>query len=261
MRFPVNQSLRWCAALWFVGLAVAVPAGAQSEDPLRFIRWPVGDVLAAPRSMFTLRTGLTIGVATGGILAASHFDRRFSRRAERLDDLTPTRMRKVFHEIGNVSIVRPMAAVVFVGALTSSNIHFQDAAFTSLESVIFANLLANGLKLAIGRARPNENAGPNSVKPFSGSRSFPSGHATTVFAFTTPWIFYYPGLASGALFALGLGTAVVRMADEYHWFSDVLGGAFLGFGVGYLLSRRHQRLSRAPSLSLSANGVSLTWRL
>ena len=261
MRFPVNRSFWWCAALWVVGLTAVVPVGAQSEDPLRFIRWPVGDVLSAPRSMFTLRTGLTVGVAAGGILAASHFDRGFSYRAERLEDATPTRMRKVFHEIGNVNIIRPMAAVVFVGALTSSNIHFQDAAFTSLESIIFANLLANGLKLAIGRARPHENAGPNSVKPFSGSRSFPSGHATTVFAFSTPWIFFYPGIASGALFALGLGTAVARMADQYHWFSDVLGGALIGFGVGYLLSRRHQRLSRAPSLSLSVNGFSLTWRL
>ena len=114
---------------------------------------------------------------------------------------------------------------------------------------------------ACGGARPHENVGPNSVKPFSGSRSFPSGHATTVFAFTTPWIFYYPGIASGALFTLGLGTAVARMADQYHWFSDVLGGAFIGFGVGYLLSRRHQRLSRVPSLNLSVNGFSLTWRL
>ena len=261
MRVPVNRSFRWCAALWFVGFVAAVPAGAQSEDPLRFIHWPVGDVLSAPSSMLTLRTGLTLGVAAGGILAASHFDRGFSRRAERLEDVTPTRLRKVFHEIGNVNIIRPMAAVVFVGALTSSNIYFQDAAFTSLESIILANLLANGLKLAIGRARPHENAGPNSVKPFSGSRSFPSGHATTVFAFTTPWIFYYPGIASGALFTLGLGTAVARMADQYHWFSDVLGGAFIGFGVGYLLSRRHQRLSRAPSLSLNVNGFSLTWRL
>lgn len=261
MRFPVNRSFGWCAVLWLVGLTAVVPAGAQSEDPLRFIRWPVGDVLSAPRSMLTLRTGLTLGVAAGGILAASHFDRGFSRRAERLEDVTPTRMRKVFHEIGNVHIIRPMAAVVFVGALTSSNIHFQDAAFTSLESVIFANLLANGLKLVIGRARPHEKAGPNSVKPFSGSRSFPSGHATTVFAFTTPWIFYYPGIASGALFALGLGTAVARMADQFHWFSDVLGGAFIGIGVGYLLSRRHQRLSHVPSLSLSMNGVSVTWRL
>ncbi len=261
MSISVNRSLRWCAALWLVGLTAAVPAGAQSEDPLRFVRWPVGDVLSAPRSMLTLRAGLTLGVAAGGILAVSHFDRRFSYEAESFADATPTRMRKILHEVGNVNIIRPMAVVVYIGALTSSNIHFQDAAFTSLESIIFANLLTNGLKLVIGRARPHENLGPNSIKPFSGRRSFPSGHATTVFAFTTPWFFYYPGIASGALFVLGMGTAVVRMADQYHWFSDVLGGAFIGFGIGYLLSRRHQRLSRVPSLGLSTNGISLTWRL
>ena len=242
-------------------MVVVCTVEAQSADPLRFIRWTAGDIATVPQATLTLRSGLTLGVAAGGILAVSHFDRTFSSEAEKFANSTAPRVRRVLHEVGNANIIRPMAAILFMGSLTSSDIYFQDAAFTSLESIVLANLLTNALKLVVGRARPRADLGPNSLKPFGGDRSFPSGHATTVFAFTTPWVLYYPGIASGALFALGVGTAAVRMADEYHWFSDVLGGALIGFGTGYLLSRRHQRLTGGPQLGLNANRISLTWTI
>ena len=208
-----------------------------------------------------MRSGLTLGVTTVGILTVSRFDNRFAWRAERFADVTPYRMRKVFHEAGNVDIVRPMAAILFVGALIHDDVYFQDAAFTSLESIFLANLFTNGLKLVIGRSRPSAGIGPDSVRPFSGARSFPSGHATTVFAFTTPWLLYYPGIASRSLFVLGVGTAVARMADGYHWFSDVLAGSLVGFGTGYLLSRRHQQVQHGLSMVLSVNRFSIIWKI
>ncbi len=252
---------RWAALTGVICMIAVSCAKAQSDSPLRFVQWTIGDVLAIPQATLTLRSGLTLGVAAGSVLAVSHFDRRLSHEAERIADFAPRRVRKVFHEAGNANVIRPMAAIVFAGALTSGNIHFQDAAFTSLESVILANLFTNGLKLVIGRARPNAGRGPDSLQPFSGQRSFPSGHATTVFAFTTPWILYYPGITTGALFVLGIGTAVARMADDYHWFSDVLGGALVGLGTGYLLSKRHQRLAGSVNLGLSMNRISLTWSI
>lgn len=251
----------WRVPLGVICLTSGYTAEAQSEDPLRFLHWTTGDIIAVPQGTLKLQTGLTLGVATGGILAVSHFDRRFSREAEDFANRTPRRMRRILHEAGNANIIRPMAAVLFVGSLTSGNVVFQDAAFTSLEAIVLANLLTNGLKLVVGRARPHDDLGPNSLKPFSGDRSFPSGHATTVFAFTTPWLLYYPGIVSGGLFALGIGTATVRMADRYHWFSDVLGGALIGFGTGYLLSRRHQRLALGANLGISMRGISLTWKI
>ena len=252
---------RWSILSGLICMVLVCTVEAQSPDPLRFVRWTAGDIAAVPQATLTLRAGLTLGVAAGGILAVSHFDRRLSGEAKKFADSTAPRVRRVLHEVGNANIIRPMAAILFVGSLTSGDIYFQDAAFTSLESIVLANLLTNTLKLVVGRARPHADLGPNSLRPFGGDRSFPSGHATTVFAFTTPWVLYYPGIASGSLFVLGVGTAVVRMADEYHWFSDVLGGALIGFGTGYLLSRRHQRLTGGPQLGLSTNGISLIWTI
>ena len=59
---------------------------AQSPDPLRFVRWTAGDIAAVPQATLTLRAGLTLGVAAGGILAVSHFDRRLSGEAKKFAD-------------------------------------------------------------------------------------------------------------------------------------------------------------------------------
>ncbi len=257
----MKQLWRWGILNGFLFLITVSAVEAQSADPLRFIRWTAGDVLAIPQSSLTLHSGLKIGIATGGVLLVSHFDRRLSESAKGLADSSPSRLRNVFHEAGNVQILRPMAAILFVGALTGSNTHFQDAAFTSLESIVLANLLTSALKTIVGRARPNLDLGPGSIQPFGGNRSFPSGHATTIFALATPWVLYYPGIASGALFTLGIGTAMARMADDYHWFSDVVAGALIGFGTGYFLSRRHQRLASGVNLGINHQGISLTWKI
>ncbi len=252
---------RWAILTGFALVISVSSVEAQSTDPLRFIQWTAADILSIPESTVSLESGLKIGIATGGVLLASHFDRRLSENAGSLSDSSPNRLRHVFHEAGNVQIIRPMAAILFIGALTGSDVYFQDAAFTSLQSVILANILTSSLKTVVGRARPDRGLGPGSIHPFDGNRSFPSGHATTIFALTTPWLLYYPGIPSGVLFALGIGTAVARVADEYHWFSDVVAGAIIGFGMGYYLSKRHQRLARGVTMGVSQYGVSFMWKI
>ena len=250
----------WPTLVW-LSLQVPPVAVAQSADPVRFIHWAGSDVHAFAQSVVTPRAAIATGVAGGTVLLISLWDRRLTSNTQELFLNAPNRVRKVLHEMGNINIIRPMAVVVFLGALTSGDSYLQDAAFTSLEAVIYASLVTNMLKSVVGRARPNEGVGPASLKPFGGSRSFPSSHATTVFAVTTPWMMYYPGVASFAIFGLGIGTAVVRMADDYHWFTDVLAGAVIGAGTGYLLSRRHKRLSITPALSFGGSGAAIRVRL
>ena len=202
-----------------------------------------------------------VGALGGGVLLASRFDRTLAGHAEGLSDRIPRRARRILHETGNADMVRPLAVVLFLGSLTSGNEYFQDAAFTSMEAVIYANLITHAIKLVAGRVRPNEGAGPGRFEPFSGARSLPSGHATTIFAVTTPWLLYYPGTVTIALFSLGAGTALVRMADRYHWFSDVIAGGLIGAGTGWLLSRRHRRLAASPVLSVNQAGLRLSVKL
>lgn len=251
----------WCCMQ--IAPFTVCPATGQgsSHDPIRFLRWTVDDAKALGRSVVSPRS-LPVAAGLGGsVLLLSQWDQDLTEGAiDRAMDLG-SRPRRILNEVGNVHIVRPMALIFFLGTLASGDERLQDAAFTSLEAIVVANLLTNVLKAITGRARPSHGLGAKSFRPFSGRTSFPSGHATTVFAFTTPWLLYYGNLPSIALFAVGAGTAFVRMVENFHWFSDVLAGAAIGFGAGYLLSRRHQGkrawFDLRPIFSVGEAGLSL----
>lgn len=233
-------------------------------DPYRFWKWPSQDVSALVDGLASERLLYAAGV--GGLLfVLARHDREVT---EEFRDLAPPGSGlaiRVVEEVGNVSAVRPVAAVLFVGSLFTDDRRFQDAAFTSLESVIVANLITNSLKLVFGRARPWQGQGPMVFEPFSGNTSFPSGHAATAFAFVTPWLLYYPNAITPGLILLSTGTAFSRVMTEFHWLSDVVAGSAIGFTTAYWLTRRHQqqsaRVQLAPSLDGGQPGLRLQIRL
>lgn len=63
--------------------------------------------------------------------------------------------------------------------------------------------------------------------------SFPSGHTMTAFAITVAFTQFYPSLAFGLMFC-ALSIAVSRVVLGMHFLSDVVAGAILGAGLGYL---------------------------
>lgn len=243
----------------------AAQAPDSPPDPFRFVVWAGGDVKAIGRGMLSLRPLYAAAGMGGVLLLLSGQDPALTRGAIDLAESAGSRPRKILNEIGNVKSVRPLALIFFLGTLTSRNKRLQDAAFTSLEAIVFSNLLTNALKTLTGRARPWQNEGATTFKPFSGNTSFPSGHATTVFAFTTPWLLYYGNAPSIGLFILGIGTSFTRIADNVHWFTDVLVGAGIGFSTAYLLTQRHKRqssrLTVAPVVSGGQAGVFVRLKL
>jgi undecaprenyl-diphosphatase len=63
--------------------------------------------------------------------------------------------------------------------------------------------------------------------------SFPSGHTMTAFAVAVPLLLFYPTLTIGLLFcAFSIGAS--RILLGMHFLSDVLAGAIIGTGLGYL---------------------------
>ncbi len=63
--------------------------------------------------------------------------------------------------------------------------------------------------------------------------SFPSGHTMTAFAVAIPLLLVYPTLTIGLLFC-AFSIAVSRILLGMHFLSDVLAGAVIGTGLGYL---------------------------
>ena len=63
--------------------------------------------------------------------------------------------------------------------------------------------------------------------------SFPSGHTMTAFAVAVPLSMFYPALAVILLFC-ALSIAMSRILLGMHFLSDVVAGALIGTGLGYV---------------------------
>ena len=88
-----------------------------------------------------------------------------------------------------------------------------------------SQLITEVLKYSIGKTRPN--TGRREFAPFSGHRSFPSGHAAGSFAFATAIAEHYPDYKFVA-YATATLIAASRLYENKHWVSDVVVGSAIG---------------------------------
>ncbi len=73
-----------------------------------------------------------------------------------------------------------------------------------------------------------------------GSGSFPSGHMTVFVALGIAVLIYYPKYRKSVIaFLILLGISLI--GTDYHFLSDVIGGAYLGFITTYLLNYLFQK--------------------
>jgi membrane-associated phospholipid phosphatase len=130
-------------------------------------------------------------------------------------------------------------------ALPSSRL--QAAAWTAALAFTFAGVIEFTIKHLVGRPRPDTamafaTLGSHAVAE---TDSFPSGHATSVFAVATVFAAFYPWLR-WPLYALAAAVAVGRVYLERHYMSDILAGAVIGIAIASLLLR-HRRSVQVAS--------------
>lgn len=120
-------------------------------------------------------------------------------------------------------------AILVLGGKT----RFQALGAAGVSSVL-SILLFMWLKRLTGRRRPCQ------IEPHCWATllppdqfSFPSGHTMTAFAVAVPLALFYPTLAIGLLFC-ALSIAMSRILLGMHFLSDVVAGALIGTGLGYL---------------------------
>jgi membrane-associated phospholipid phosphatase len=116
-------------------------------------------------------------------------------------------------------------------------------------------LTAALLKRLIGRARPPhlDELGTLGFEPFSwvdaSFQSFPSGHATSAFAFATVLVAVFGRRVAVIAYIYAVLIAISRIVVEAHYATDVIAAAYLGtFGAVYSLWRLklHVGFSRTP---------------
>lgn len=125
---------------------------------------------------------------------------------------------------------------LYLGGLSSGNASTRFTGRAVLESVLYASLLTQALKISVGRTRPYQNKGAHDFHGFSWTNdqwSFPSGHTTIAFAMSASLsVRLKRPAATVGLFALALLTTGQRIYDDQHWLSDTLFGAAIGTSIG-----------------------------
>lgn len=121
--------------------------------------------------------------------------------------------------------------------------------------VAIPGIIANLIKRAIGRSRPEllDTNGILNFRAFSNDwryESFPSGHATTIFALAMVVCFLKPRWSIPAL-AVAVIVAFSRVPVGAHFLTDAIGGAALGtvaaFAVRDVFAWRGWLFRRMPS--------------
>lgn len=248
-------------------LPVATPSAslqAVSRAPnglRRFGHWAVGDVLAVGDALTPTRLGIAAGFVS--VLPFLSFqDDDVGRSAPYLRGEVGSPVLNVADQFGHARM-QWVTGGLFLATLATDDARLQDAAFTSFQSGVYAMLLSGAAKGLFGRVRPYEVDDPARFRPFSGHRSFPSGHTTLAFAIATPWAVYYPGPLTYGLMGLSTVTAAARLTTEHHWFTDVVAGAAIGTLTGYWLAKRHLRdttpLRVTPVFGPDGGGLSISY--
>lgn len=149
---------------------------------------------------------------------------------------------------GNLTLQVPLAVGWWVTGRAMGSARGADAGRDLVRAQINATAWAYAIKYAVDRTRPNGDP-----------RSFPSGHATAVFATAMVLQEHYGWKVGVPFFAGAAYTAVSRISVNKHWASDVTFGAFVGMASArtVTLHVRGAKLVLSPLRVPGGGGIAL----
>jgi len=148
---------------------------------------------------------------------------------------------------GNLSLQIPLAVGWWVTGHAMGSARGASAGRDLLRAQINATTWSYVIKYAVDRTRPNGDP-----------RSFPSGHATAVFATAMVLQQHYGWKVGVPFFGAATYTAISRLTVNKHWASDVTMGAFVGMASArtVTLHLRNQKFAMGPFAAHGGGGVS-----
>ncbi len=243
---PSSRRRPWVVSLLLAMAFVAFAAGATRSQPVS---------PAEPSPLLSASDGWFAAAATVGVAASTLGDEWAWRESQKSRSPEVRSFARFTQRLGDPRVVGP---ALLAGYFTGRIAGLPDISAASARvagATLGAAVLCAGIKLAVGRARPDLAPGdPADFRPFGRlDGSFPSGHTTIAFAAAAaideesqarwvPWVVYPAATAVGW----------ARVHQDHHWLSDVTAGAALGFWAGRKVDRiergRVRLLDRASFL-------------
>ena len=185
----------------------------------------------------------------GGALALSsvHADRSLAHRAAMSAPLE--RLFEAGGSTGNGWAQGGAAVTTFLIACATGKPRFQAVAADLVQAQIVSGIVTHGLKIGVGRVRPND-----------GRFSFPSGHASATFANATVLHRHFGPKVGIPAYAFATYIAASRLPANSHYLSDVIFGAALGIAAGRTVTvgRGPGRFAVTPTTTPGGIGLAFT---
>jgi membrane-associated phospholipid phosphatase len=190
--------------------------------------------------------------AGGAILASSLLDKSIDQWAQNNPEAGTSKL-------ANTSNGLPLALALGAGVLYTGigGQAAQSTAETAIKAVGYtlgANLLT---RFVVGRSRPYQEHGNtdfNGLNAASLGSGFASNHVAVAFALATPFAQQHD---MPWLYAVAGASAIGRIEQRDHWFSDTVAGALVGYAFGTMLSK--QRGDKGMRLSVTPSSVVANW--
>jgi membrane-associated phospholipid phosphatase len=145
--------------------------------------------------------------------------------------------------LGSGQFLLPMSGVAYAAGRLSHNPALRDAGLGCAAAHLASAGLREIIYLSISRARPHDTPSANRIT-VPGTRawsdhSFLSGHIANSMACASFLAHRYSvGIGAPMMYAYASAIGLGRMADGWHWASDTMAGATLGFAIGELVANR-----------------------
>lgn len=263
------------AAAEKVGETVPAPKEKKETIVSRFFK-DEAEIWAAPFNLDMKSSLLFAGILAGaGIIIANDEGiykgfKTFQGRNPWVDSISP----KVTL-LGEWGVDCGIAGLFVLGGLAFKDKKARDTGLMAIETLLHTGFLVQVFKHLAGRQRPSVEAGEDywfgpgvffnryNEGFFARYDSFPSGHTISAWGLATVIAENYKDHLWVSLTCYSLATAagLSRLTEDAHWFSDVFIGAVLGYAIGKMVVRNHNRsLQIVPAVTPNEMGLSLSYQ-
>jgi membrane-associated phospholipid phosphatase len=194
-----------------------------------------------------------------------HIRKRIGTEVDRYDN----NFWRVIESSGVVQYAEIAGAATYAVGLFSKNNDVRVLGRMLVQSLTYSGLTAMFIRMIAGRKRPSLTDDPTDFIGFTSNnsfQSFPSGHVTVAFAFSTVLAEYFDSPWSRiAFYGLAGLSATERLINSQHWFADVTLGALVGIAGGIHVINEESKRSNGEKSRLTIqptfNGISFKYRL